>query len=147
MKYSRIDLSKTNYTAMPSTDCRYIVHESMYPECQEIYRKYCEYKQFDSVMPLFDQQLRDPWTDIVGYFNHCQLVAFSLIKRYDIKNAEATQFAWDYANPKLRLGIESLKNECAIYKALGYKYLYLGPADEYKAELQGFETIGKLNFD
>lgn len=144
MKYSSIDLSKTNYTPMSSTNCRYIVHESMFPEMFEIYRRYCDYKQFDSVMPLFDQQFRDPWTEIIGYFSSRRLVAFSLIKKYDTENAEAVQFAWDYADPKLRLGIESLKNECALYKARGFKYLYLGPADEYKAELQGFEIIGKL---
>ena len=144
MKYCRIDLTKTNYTAMSSTNCRYIVHESMFPECFEIYRKYCEHKQFDSVMPLFDQQFRDPWTEIIGYFSNRKLVAFSLIKKYDIENAEAVQFAWDYRNPKLRLGIESLKNECARYKERGYKYLYLGGADEYKSQIDGFEILGRL---
>ncbi len=144
MQYCRIDLSKTNYQELPDINCRYIVHESMYPECFEIYRKYCEYKQFSSVMPLFEQQFRDPWVDIVGYFSNRRLVAFSLIKRYDTKNADALQFAWDYANPRLRLGIESLKNECAIYKARGYEYLYLGLADEYKSQIDGFEILGKL---
>lgn len=95
-------------------------------------------------MPLFDQQFRDPWNDILGYFSNRKLVAFSLIKRYDTKNAEALQFAWDYVNPKLRLGIESLKNECAIYKKQGYNYLYLGLADEYKSQIDGFEILGKL---
>jgi hypothetical protein len=93
----------------------------------EIYRQYCEHKQFDSVMPLFEQQFRDVGTEIVGYFSNRRLVAFSLIKLYDRDNAEAVQFAWDYANPKLRLGIESLKNECAIYKARGYKYKHDAP--------------------
>lgn len=144
MKYCRINLSKTNYTQMPSNNCRYIVHESMYPECQEIYRKYCKHKQFDSVMPLFDQQFQDVYTEIIGYFSNRKLVAFSLIKKYDLENAEALQFAWDYANPKLRLGIESLKNECAMYKARGFKYLYLGLADEYKSQLDGYEILGPL---
>lgn len=144
MKYCRIDLDKTNYTAMSNTNCRYIVHEDVFPEMFEIYRKYCEYKQFGSVMPLFDQNFRDIYTEIVGYFSNRRLVAFSLIKKYDLHNAEALQFAWDYANPKLRLGIESLKNECAIYKERGYKYLYLGSADEYKSQLDGFEILGGL---
>lgn len=144
MKYSRIDLSKTNYTLMPDINCRYIIHEDLFPEMFEIYRKYCEYKKFDSVMPLFDQNFRDIYTDIIGYYSNRKLVAFSLIKKYDLSNAEAVQFAWDYADPKLRLGIESLKNECAIYKARGFKYLYLGLADEYKQQLNGFEILGKL---
>ena len=144
MKYCRIDLSKINYTAMSSTNCRYIVHESMFPEMFEIYSKYCEHKQFSSVMPLFEQQFRDVSTEIIGYFSNRKLVAFSLIKLYDSDNVEALQFAWNYANPKLRLGIESLKNECAKYKARGYKYLYLGSADEYKSQIDGFEILGKL---
>jgi hypothetical protein len=142
MKYCRIDLSKTNYEKMKNA--RYIVHESVFPECFEIYRKYCEYKQFESVMPLFDQQFRDSMTEIIGYYSNRKLVAFSLIKLYDTKNAEALQFAWDYANPKLRLGVESLKHECAVYKERGYKYLYLGSADQYKSEINGFEILGKL---
>jgi hypothetical protein len=116
----------------------------MFPEMFEIYRQYCEYKQFDSVMPLFEQQFRDPWTEIIGYFSNRRLVAFSLIKKYESENVEAVQFAWDYANPKLRLGIESLKNECAKYKARGYRYLYLGSADEYKSQIDGFELLGRL---
>jgi hypothetical protein len=144
MKYCRIDLSKTDYTPMSDTNCRYIVHQDLFPEMFEIYRKYCEHKQFNSVMPLFEQQFRDVSTEIVGYFSNRKLVAFSLIKLYDKDNADALQFAWDYVNPKLRLGIESLKNECAIYKARGYKYLYLGFADEYKQQLDGFEILGRL---
>jgi len=129
---------------MSDTNCRYVVHQDLFLEMSEIYRKYCEYKQFDSVMPLFEQQFRDTSTEIVGYFSNRRLVAFSLIKLYDKDNADALQFAWDYANPRLRLGIESLKNECAIYKARGYKYLYLGSADNYKQQLDGFETLGRL---
>ena len=129
---------------MSSTNCRYIVHESMFPEMFEIYSKYCEHKQFSSVMPLFEQQFRDVSIEIIGYFSNRKLVAFSLIKLYDSDNVEALQFAWDYANPKLRLGIESLKNECAKSKARGYKYLYLGSADEYKSQIDGFEILGKL---
>lgn len=95
-------------------------------------------------MPIFDQQYLDSNTDIIGYRNQSQLIAFSLVRKYDATNAESVQFAWDYANPKLRLGIESLKNECAIYKALGFTYLYIGGADEYKQTIAGFELLGKL---
>ena len=130
---------------MSDTNCRYVVHQDLFPEMFEIYRQYCEHKQFDSVMPLFEQQFRDVGTEIVGYFSNRRLVAFSLIKLYDRDNAEAVQFAWDYANPKLRLGIESLKNECSIYKERGYKYLYLGQADDYKSQLDGYEILGRLN--
>jgi hypothetical protein len=35
-----------------------------------------------------------------------------------------------------------MKHECAVYKARGYQYLYLGGADEYKQEIAGFEMLG-----
>lgn len=129
---------------MSEMNCKYIVHESMYSQCIEIYRKYCEYKKFNSVMPLFRQQFQDIYTEIIGYFSNRRLVAFSLIKKYDAENVEAVQFAWDYRNPKLALGIESLKNECAIYKERGFKYLYLGEAHDYKSQIDGFELLGRL---
>lgn len=142
MKYCRINLDQTNYTV--NGNCDYLCGIKWYPALHNIYRQYCEYKQFESVMPLFDNQFHDPLTDIVGYYHNNDLVAFSLIKTYDQENAEALQFAWNYANPELRLGIESLKNECAIYKARGFKFLYLGTADDYKKEIDGFEILGRL---
>ena len=94
-------------------------------------------------MPIFASEYTDHSNDVIGYYDYYDnLIAFSLIRRYDSINAECIQFAWDYAQPKLRLGIESLKHECAIYKDRGFRYLYLGEADEYKSEIQGFETMG-----
>ena len=144
MQYCRINLSKTNYQILNNQ--RPIVGSQIdINRLQFIYKQYCEYKQFDSVVPLFSQQILDPSTDVIGYYDETDtLIAFSLIKRYDAENIESLQFAWDYANPKLRLGIESLKNECAIYKGHGYKYLYLGLADEYKNQIDGFEILGRL---
>jgi hypothetical protein len=95
-------------------------------------------------MPIFDSQYTDKSNDIIGYYDQDQLVAFSLIRRFDNKNSECLQFAWNYQNPRLRLGIESLKNECAIYRNLGFEYLYLGFADEYKKEISGFEILGPI---
>jgi len=142
MKYCRIDLGKTDYAV--KDNWRYIHGIDQYPTLHRIYQQYCEYKKFSSVMPLFDNQFHDPLTDIVGYYHCNELVAFSLIKKYDQYNAEALQFAWNYADPELRLGIQSLKNECAVYKARGFKYLYLGTADDYKKQIDGFEILGKL---
>ena len=93
-------------------------------------------------MPLFNSQFTDPDTDVIGYYDDKKLVAFSLIKRYDSKNALCAQFAWTYHNPKLRLGIESLRTECAIYRERGYKYLYLDQAHLYKQGIEGFELLG-----
>ena len=141
MQYCRIDLSKTNYWPIKNHQLLYQFDIS---KLNNIYQQYCEHKQFSSVMPIFDIQYTDEHTDVIGYYDNSDLVAFSLIRTYDKENAESLQFAWNYANPKLRLGIESLKNECAIYKARGFNYLYLGGDDSYKRQIDGFELLGKL---
>lgn len=144
MLYARIDLSKTFYQHIPSSKILYLVNvENM----NRIYKKYCEYKKFKSVMPIFDSEYRDPDINVHGYYDpedSTRLVAFSLIKIYDKVNVEAIQFAWDYVKPELELGIKSLKHECAFYKERGYKYLYLGGAEEYKSKIDGFEILGPL---
>jgi hypothetical protein len=110
----------------------------------KIYRAYCIHKHFASVMPIFDSRYTDPMTDVLGYYDDDQLVAFSLIRRYDQHHALCDQFAWTYHKPKLRLGIETMKTECAMYKAQGFRYLYLEQAHLYKAEIDGFEILGPL---
>jgi hypothetical protein len=140
-QFARIDLKKTTYT--PTVTWEYLVDPDV-AQLKDIYRTYCIYKHFASVMPLFDSQFTDPNTDIIGYKEHQQLVAFSLMKRYDDLNVLASQFAWTYLNPKTRLGIESLKTECAIYRDRGFEYLYLDQAHLYKQGLEGFEILGGL---
>ena len=140
-QFARIDLSKTSYEInmewmyMPQPDIAAL---------NEIYKTYCTYKHFASVMPIFDSRYTDPMTDVIGYYDKARLVAFSLIKRYDEHNALCDQFAWTYHNPKLRIGIETMKAECAMYKARGFKYLYLEQAHLYKSEIDGFEILGPL---
>lgn len=141
LKYSRVKLSETNYSILNNWS---YIREIDIASLNLIYKKYCDYKNFTSVMPIFDSEYKDANTDIIGYYENNCLVAFSLIKLHDQKNAECVQFAWGYEEPKLRLGIESLKNECAIYKQKGFDYLYLGGDDEYKRFLDGYEILGKL---
>jgi hypothetical protein len=140
-QFARIDLRKTTY--QPTVDWYYIEQPDL-PVLHDIYRTYCIYKHFASVMPLFDSQFTDPMTDIVGYREDGRLVAFSLMKRYDDKNVLASQFAWTYHDPKTRLGIQSLITECAIYRQRGFDYLYLDQAHLYKQGLEGFELLGPL---
>jgi len=139
--YARINLAQTRYQA--STDWHYITDPNI-DELKHIYRTYCVYKHFASVMPLFDSQFTDPDTDIIGYREQGRLVAFSLMKRYDTENVLASQFAWTYHKPRTRLGVESLKTECAIYRDRGYKFLYLDQAHLYKQGLEGFEILGPI---
>lgn len=141
MKYARVNLNQTNYTIL--NNWNYIKQIDV-SQLNEIYKKYCAYKNFDSVMPIFESQYKDTNTEIIGYYENDSLIAFSMVKLYDDKNAELLQFAWDYKKPELTLGIASLKNECAIYKERGFEYLYLGGAETYKRFLDGFEIMGKL---
>jgi len=146
MIYSRIDLEKTNYKT--NLDWKKLnlwpPHSDLnFDTLNSIYTKYCRYKNFKSVMPIFDSEYIDMANDVIGYYHNRKLVAFSIIRKHNPQNAEAIQFAWDYENPKLKLGIESLKHECAFYKDKGYKYLYLGEAAEYK-KIDGYEELGPL---
>lgn len=140
-QYARIDLTKTTYTA--TVTWQYL-HNPDTAQLNDIYRTYCIYRHFGSVMPIFDSEYHNPDTDVIGYYDSERLVAFSLIKRYDTENALCAQFAWTYSQPRLRLGIESLKTECAIYRERGFRYLYLDQAHLYKQGLEGFELLGPL---
>lgn len=141
MLYARIDLLKTNYTRLENFA---FLRNPDIQELNNIYTAYCRYKKFPSVMPIFASEYLDPASDVLGYYDDNQLVAFSLIKKFDNQNIQAVQFAWTYHKPRLRLGIRSLENECAIYKDLGYHYLYLDEANEYKSKFSGFEILGPL---
>jgi hypothetical protein len=140
-QFARINLARTTY--QPVVDWEYLREPNM-AQLRDIYRTYCIYKHFASVMPLFDSQFTDLDTDVIGYREQGQLVAFSLMKRLDDKNVLASQFAWTYHDPKTRLGMESLKTECAIYRNRGFEYLYLDQAHLYKQGLDGFELLGPL---
>lgn len=137
--YARINLDKTDYSKIGSSE---VLLNPDPKQLNEIYYKYCRYHKFNSVMPLFDKDYRE--NDIFGYYNGDVLVAFSMITVYDDKNAECVQFAWDYVNPKLQLGLKTLKHECAYYKEKGFKYLYIGGADEYKNKMDGLEVMSPV---
>lgn len=141
-QFARINLGATNY--QETVDWKYL-HDPDIDALNKIYRDYCVYKRFASVMPIFDSRYRDPMTDVIGYYDQHLLVAFSLIKRYDNRNALCDQFAWNYHKPNLRLGIHSLQTECAIYKNRGFQYLYLEQAHLYKQKIAGFEILGPLS--
>jgi len=140
--YGRIRLQDTHYVST-ATAWNYICEPSI-NQLNTIYRRYCQYRQFDSVMPIFDSEYTDPRNDVIGYWDQGQLEAFSIVRRFDDKNAQCIQFAWTYHRPRLRLGIESLKTECAIYRDRGFEYLYLDQAHEYKQRFEGFELLGPL---
>jgi hypothetical protein len=143
-QFARVDLSKTTY--IPTVSWHYITarDSATLTQLDDIYRSYCKYKRFASVMPMFRSRYQDPMADVIGYYDKNQLVAWSLIRRFDDHHALCDQFAWTYHDPKTRLGIETLKTECAIYRDRGFKYLYLEQAHLYKSEIEGFEILGPL---
>jgi hypothetical protein len=139
-EYCRINLKQTNYKKL-SPDKFCILKDWNYGQLNSIYKEYCKYKNFKSVMPIFIEDFRE--SDVLGYYDNGELVAWSMILRYPSQlSVTADQFAWNYKNPRLELGYNSLKNECAYYKELGYEYLYLHGVDEYKKEFDGFEILG-----
>lgn len=139
--YARIRLADTDY--VPTVAWSWLPTPDI-DQLNKIYRSYCRHKQFDSVMPIFDSEYLSDQNDVIGYWDQSQLVAFSIIRRFDQKNALCSQFAWTYHDPQLRLGVESLKTECAIYRDLGFEYLYLDQAHDYKKKFQGFELLGPI---
>ena len=142
-QFARINLDHTDY--QPTVEWRYLNKDSAsIAQCQEIYRIYCMYKCFSSVMPMFESRFQDVMADVIGYWYQDQMVAFSLIRRFDDQHALCDQFAWTYHEPRLRLGVETMKTECAIYKARGFRYLYLEQAHQYKKQIKGFEILGPM---
>jgi len=139
MIYCRIRLSKTDYDLYENS---LIIKEPNLKQLQKIYKKYCDYKKFKSVQPIFENDVKV--NKIMGYYYKYELVAFTMLYPLDNHNIESLQFAWDYENPKLRLGIKSLENECAWAKQNGYKFLYLGQDDRYKSQFKGYEKLGAL---
>lgn len=143
-QFGRIDLARTGYSE--TVTWQYITSRDpgTLSRLDDIYRAYCVHKRFASVMPMFRSRYQDPMADVIGYYDSNHLVAWSLIRRLDDHNALCDQFAWTYHNPKLRLGIETMKTECAIYRARGFRYLYLEQAHLYKQDIAGFEILGPL---
>lgn len=140
-QFGRIDLGKTYY----ATDIEYqFLNPVPINEVQRVYREYCNHKHFQSAIPMIPGRLTDPKTELIGYYDLDRLIAWSMYRIWDDENILSDHFAWDYRDPKLRLGIRSLENECAIYRNRGYKYMYFESVEPYMLDLQGFEILGPL---
>jgi hypothetical protein len=139
----RINLEQTNYKQMPFK----FLSLRDFEACEHIYKLYIDHNNIDNPHPVFQEE----WdtnskynADVLGYYDQDRLVAWSLIYKFPSKSTVlADQFAWDYRNPKLKLGYKTLRSECAYYKAQGFKFFMLGEDDKYKEELKGFEILTK----
>jgi hypothetical protein len=140
MIFSRIRLEFTDYQLL---DTAQVIDKPDYDQLELIYKNYCRYKKFDSVMPFFKEQYQQSNSEIIGYYQEGTLVAYSLILKYPSQHSVMSeQFAWDYQEPQLRLGIRSIEHECQFYKQQGYKFVYLGEHSEYKSTFTGYELLG-----
>lgn len=137
----RIDLTKTKYKQINFV----LLDLQDFPLCEQIYKKYIQHNDIENPHPVFEEEWNTEAkynADVLGYYDKNELVAWSLTYKFPSKKTViADQFAWNYANPKLKLGYKTIRSECAYYKAQGYKYFILGDPDKYKEELQGYEII------
>jgi len=140
-QFGRIDLQQTTY--VPDLQAE-ILDPVPINDVLRVYRDYCLHKHFQSVMPMVPSRLTAPGTEIIGYQHHGRLVAWSMYRLWDDDNILSDHFAWDYRDPRLRLGIRSIENECAIYRSRGYRWMYFESVEPYMLDLQGFEIMGPM---
>ena len=135
--YCRIRLQETNYQEYHNYR---ILGSSSFERCLEIYKDYIRYKKFEDTVPIFREEFEIPHSDIIGYYDENELVAFTIAYKFkSVNSVWADQFAWNYKNKKLGLGHVANKNEIPLYKRLRYDYYYLGESSDYKSKLQGYE--------
>lgn len=138
--FGRVDLDTISYR--PTLDWQYLTMPLHWPRCLEIYQRYCQVRGFSSVMPLLMPRLSDASSDVIGYWCDQQLVAWSLVRRFGTESVLLDQFAWDYSQPRQRVGIRSLRQECWLYQSCGFRWLYLEQADIYQPHLPELEILG-----
>ena len=87
----------------------------LFERCLEIYKDYIRYKKFEDTVPIFREEFEIPHSDIIGYYDGNELVAFTIAYKFKSVNCVwADQFAWNYKNKKLGLGHVANKNEIAL---------------------------------
>jgi len=140
-EFGRIDLAHTSYHQ--DLECERLDPVPV-PDVLRVYKDYCAHKHFRSVIPMIPGRLISSDTEIIGYRDQGRLVAWSMYRIWDQENVLSDHFAWDYRNPRLRLGIKSLQNECAIYRDRGYRWMYFEAVEPYMLDIEGFEILGPI---
>lgn len=141
MIFGRINLKLTSYTVKLNAK---LLDPVPIEEIKRVYKEYCVYKKFTSVVPIIPGRFLMPGTEVLGYFEQDKLIAWSMYRIWDEKNIVSDYHAWDYKNPNLRIGQISLENECALYREQGYHFMYFESVETYMQNLQGFEILGGL---
>lgn len=141
-QFGRIDLQRTSYQQLEQG--WELLDPVPVAELQKIYRDYCLHKHFRSVMPMIAGRFTRSDVEVLGYRDQGNLVAWSLYQIWDQDNILSDHFAWNYRNPRLRLGVRSLENECALYRARGYRWMYFEAVEPYMLDMQAFEILGPM---
>ena len=140
-QFGRINLAATTYQQDLDAE---LLDPVPVDAVMKVYRDYCAHRRFQSVMPMIPGRLITPGTEIWGYRDNGVLVAWSMYRVWDDDNILSDHFAWDYRNPRLRLGIRSIETECAIYRSRNYRWMYFESVEPYMLDLQGFEIMGAI---
>jgi hypothetical protein len=140
-QFGCINLQQTQYES--DLDWQYLDPVPV-PDVLRVYRDYCTHKHFQSVIPMIPGRLTAPDTEIIGYHDQGRLVAWSMYRIWDSENILSDHFAWDYRDPRSRLGIRSIKNECAIYRDRGLRRMFFESVEPYMLDLEGFEILGAM---
>ena len=141
---TRINLAGNNYKKYNDDVINYIIFkpdEIPTSELDHIYDSYCYHKKFKK---YFEVDQYPAWDTVVGYLDeNSNLCAYSKLRRYSPISIETVMFAWDYKNPSLQLGKQSLYWELEWCQQQGYTHAYTGSGYEksslYKADYPGFE--------
>jgi hypothetical protein len=138
MKFGRIDLTKTTYSIILDA---HLLNPVPIDEINRVYKAYCLHKNFKSIMPMVLGRFSIPNTEVFGYYDQSKLIAWSMYRIWDSESIVIDHHAWDYSNPKQRIGLYSLQNECALYRNRGYRSMYFESVEPYMLSLQGFEIL------
>lgn len=108
------------------------------PIYRSLYEAYCKHHGFERTI-TWEQLFTG---NIISYHQGGNLIGYSAVEHYDTAFV-ATQFVWDYANPKLSLGKVAQMYECEVAKMLGCTHVYiLGGYEKccmYKGDFYGVE--------
>lgn len=108
------------------------------PLYRQLYEKYCAHHGFQRTI-TWEQLFTG---SIISYSQGAGVIGYSAVEQYDTAFV-ATQFVWDYAEPKLSLGKVAQMYECEVAKMLGCTHVYiLGGYEKccmYKSDFYGFE--------
>lgn len=141
LTFGCIDLQQTTFISDTESE---LLNPVPLADIQRIYRAYCAHKHFHSVMPMIPGRFSVPGTETWGYRDQGQLVAWSMYRIWDQHSVVCDHHAWDYRNARLRLGIRSFHNECAIYRDRGFAHMYFESVEPYMYDIQGFRILGPL---